>query len=372
VRTPEQRQVIGASVVAVAVIVVAGVVAVVRSATHETVARPRPAAEVAGASTVVTAAPDDGPAGPATGPARPSAGCTGGTPGPAGPEARTIDVGGTARSYRLTVPAAPAGQPRALVLDLHGLGFNAEQHAGLSGWDKLTAAEPPVVVQPEAVKGLWTVTPDDANTDVAYLRAVIEAVAGERCVDRSRVYAGGLSMGALMASVLACKAPDLVAAVGLVSGMQLKPECQGAPAKPAVVLWGTADCVLPYFGGLGPCLAVGPPGRVVPTAPLPPGQDMGFPPAETLAQAWATRNGCRPAGDESIAAHVAIRRWRACQDEAIVDLYTIDGGGHTWPGNQGLHDADVAKGDTGRGITTDEVDATTTLWSFFQQFQLPA
>jgi polyhydroxybutyrate depolymerase len=372
VSTPEQRQVIGASIVAVAIIVAATIVGVVRSVSHQSAGQTRPAAEVAGESTVVDAAPGDGPAGPAPGPARPSAGCAAGTPGPLGPDTRKLDVAGTPRSYRLTVPEAPGDQPRPLVLDLHGLGFTAEAQAGLSGWEKLAAGESPIVVQPEAVNGVWAVTPDDANTDVAYLRAVIEAVAAEHCVDRSRVYADGISMGGLMASVLACKAADLVAAVGMVSGMQWKPECDGAPVKPAVVLWGTADCVLPYFGGLGPCLAVGPPGRVVPTAPLPPGKDMGFPPAETVTASWATHNGCRPAGDESVAEHVTLRRWRACRDQAIVDFYTIDGGGHTWPGNQGLHDGDAANGDTGRGTTTVEIDATATLWSFFQQFQLAA
>ncbi len=50
---------------------------------------------------------------------------------------------------------------------------------------------------------------------------------------------------------------------------------------------------------------------------------------------------------------------------APVILYTIQDGGHAWPGGEPLPAFIV-------GQTTSEIDATQLMWDFFQQHSLPA
>jgi polyhydroxybutyrate depolymerase len=318
---------------------------------------------------------------PATGPARPSPGCA--RPGAAaapGVQQRTIDVDGTRREYRLYVPAGLPEGPVPLVLDIHGLGSNKDQQAAFSGWQALADREHVVVAAPQGLNNQWDINPAAGNRDVAFLRAMISGLQDERCLDLSRTYSNGISMGGLMSSVLACEAPDVVAAVGLVSGIEWKPACDDAPARPAMVFWGRKDCVLPWYGGLGPCLLgpTQPDGtpRTVPGAPLPAGADAGFPPVEDVVGAWAAHNGCAPAPvADRITSHVERRAYGGCRDDADVYLYVVDDGGHTWPGSDVLRRAQAGRAgqDTAdRGVTTDEIDATGLLWPFFERFQLPA
>ncbi|MBW1985109.1 MAG: polyhydroxybutyrate depolymerase, partial [Deltaproteobacteria bacterium] len=52
--------------------------------------------------------------------------------------------------------------------------------------------------------------------------------------------------------------------------------------------------------------------------------------------------------------------YRNCQQKTEVILYTIEGGGHTWPqGFQYLPEGLIGK-------TSQEIDATSTIWIFFK------
>jgi polyhydroxybutyrate depolymerase len=331
-------------------------------------------------STAPAAATDVGGP-PADGPARPSPGCAAPPPAGTAPEVqqRTIDVDGTKRDYRLYVPAGLPEGPVPLVLDIHGLGSNKDQEAAFSGWQAMADREHLVVAAPQGLNNQWDIGMADGNPDVAFLRALVTSVQDERCIDVSRTYSNGISMGGLMSSVLACKAPDLVAAVGLVSGIEWRPACADAPARPAMVFWGRKDCVLPWYGGLGPCLlgATQPDGtpRTVPGSALPPAADAGFPPVEDVVGSWAAHNGCAPAPvSDRIAPHVERRTYGSCRDGADVYFYVVDDGGHTWPGSDVIRRAQAGRAgqdSTDRGVTTDEIDATGLMWPFFQRFQLP-
>jgi predicted esterase len=187
--------------------------------------------------------------------ARPSPGCATAAGGPFdGVKKLTVD--NTPREFLLHVPAQLPSTPVSLVLSLHGLGYANGLQQGMTGWNDLAERDGFVVAYPQGVNNLWNFVPDDANTDIKYLRALVTSIQAERCIDLNRTYAGGISMGALTSAALACRAADVFAAFSLVSGIQLKPECAASPARPAVVFWGSKDCVLPYFGGMGPCLAI--------------------------------------------------------------------------------------------------------------------
>ncbi len=147
-------------------------------------------------------------------------------------------------------------------------------------------------------------------------------------------------------SLLSCALADRIASVGMVSGAYLLPwdECQPSRKVPAVLFHGTADGVVPYYGG--------------PSEPF----DLPFPNIPEWARALAERNGCRaepeglpPSGD------VSGVRYTGC--EADVVFYTITGGGHAWPGGEPMPERIV-------GYTTDDIDATSVMWQFFEAHPL--
>jgi polyhydroxybutyrate depolymerase len=73
------------------------------------------------------------------------------------------------------------------------------------------------------------------------------------------------------------------------------------------------------------------------------------------AAGWAERNGCTVAPTESrLAADVVSSTWSDC--DADVQLITVEGGGHGWPGTS---DATFGM------ATTDSIDATDLIWEFF-------
>jgi polyhydroxybutyrate depolymerase len=331
-------------------------------------------AEGGGGSTATsTADGEEIDAGPEPREAEPSAGCDAPAAVTAGePSTETLDVDGQPRTYRRYVPAGlPAGEPVPLVLDLHGLNGNSEREALVSAWETLAADEGFVVLTPQGAGAppRWEATPTDGNPDTAFLGELIDETGRQLCIDTTRVYSGGISNGGLESSVLACTMPEKLAAVGLVSGIRVHPPCASSPPMPAIIFWGKRDCILPYYGGLGPCFSD--PNGVAPTEPS--ATPSAVPPVEDSVAAWAERNGCAASPEvEAVSEHVELRTFTSCTDGTDIHFYVIANGGHTWPGSAAAIARDQSQGltpDDPQGIATDEIDATRLMWDFYQRFQ---
>jgi polyhydroxybutyrate depolymerase len=161
------------------------------------------------------------------------------------------------------------------------------------------------------------------------------------------VYATGISNGAMFAYRLACDLPGTFAAVAPVAGAlpaDLAPGCaHGAPVS-VIAFQGTADPLMPYLGG-------GAGQRRVLSA-------------ERSIALWGTRAGCTGTPvttdePDRTTDGTRVRRtvFLSCPEGRAVELYTIDGGGHTWPGGP----------EAGRrvGRVSREIDATELIWAFF-------
>ena len=77
---------------------------------------------------------------------------------------------------------------------------------------------------------------------------------------------------------------------------------------------------------------------------------------------WAESNGC-DSGPETIPPQGDTRgiRYTGCDENVKVVFYTIEGGGHAWPGGMPLPFV---------GKTSEDIDATEELWAFFQEYSL--
>lgn len=263
----------------------------------------------------------------------------------------TIDHGGAERAYRVVVPDDGTCAARALVFDLHGLTSNPVQQDWITGIDEQARARGFVSVRPA---GGGVVTGWNAGTccgqaaqqgvdDVGFLDAVRARVAAGVAIDPRRVYATGLSNGGYLSHRLACERADVYAAVAPVAGVLGVTECASSRPVPVLHVHGTADLLVPYDGGgLG-----------------------GGPSARATAAFWAARNACDEAPTVTFEHGAATcERWSGCAGGADVELCTIGGGGHSWPGGPDLILPML-------GETSQDLDATARILDFFDAHPMP-
>lgn len=179
---------------------------------------------------------------------------------------RTLVVDGVERVYDLRVPNGYDGTTAVpLVLDLHGYGSTRAQQRGLSGLAALVDGEGFAAVWPDGLASSWNAgiccgqSVTDGVDDVAFLRTLVDALAGELAIDRARVYATGLSNGGAMTQRLACEAADVFAAAAAMAfPIGLVPIESCVPSRPIAVLavQTPTDELVPYEGeGLFPSAA---------------------------------------------------------------------------------------------------------------------
>src|SRR5439155_26480744 len=191
---------------------------------------------------------------------------------------------------------------------------------------------------------------------------MLDEVGAATCLDMARVYATGLSDGGLMSSILACFLSDRIAAIGLVSGITHPASCAPSHPMPLIVFWGTEDRVLPFCGGVGPVALALVANQPIPTPgppQCPPASYLSFPPVEQVVRDWAAADGCNAEPEvASAASDVERRTFSSCSDDAVVQLYVVKGGGHSWPGSKAMEALSATVAVSILGQTTDEVDAT--------------
>lgn len=176
---------------------------------------------------------------------------------------RTISQGGSTRAYMLHIPAGyEPNSPTPLLINFHGFGDCAEHYAGHVGdfleLNALADQERFIVAYPQGVtrkKGAPEWDPGDngseqiRESDPYFTEQLIAEIADTYNVDAARVYACGYSNGGMMAYGLACSRGDMIAAVGIMSGIMLSGSCDESELTSVIHFHGLADDVLPYDGG---------------------------------------------------------------------------------------------------------------------------
>jgi polyhydroxybutyrate depolymerase len=270
----------------------------------------------------------------------------------------TVRVGGLRRTFVLHVPPAVAGTQRRvpLVLAFHGRGGTGRAMQRLSKLDGVADRNGFVVVYPDGIRRSWNAGTGAGAAerrgvdDVAFAAAVIDAVAARYPVDRRRVYATGMSNGGSFVQRLGCElAPEVAAIAPVAGGMAPDVMAHCTPARPvAVVMFqGLQDELNPAGGGK---TAGG--GEVEP--------------AQVALRTWAARDRCRdlPAHEQP-APGVVLTVYRRCARRTAVALYTIGGGGHTWPGGAAPLPSVIV------GNTPARPSASNVMWRFFETSAAP-
>jgi polyhydroxybutyrate depolymerase len=266
----------------------------------------------------------------------------------------TILSRGADRTYLLHVPASynPL-KPTPLVISLHaGATWPAHQQ-NLSHWNQLADEHGFIVVYPSGtpqllgVARVWRTWPEGVLADVQFISALIDTLEARYNIDPARIYANGMSNGGGMVFGLSCTLSDRIAAAGMVAAAQQLPSswCAARRPVPMIAFHGDADPLVPCNGGrLGD--------RFNPVRAV-------YPAVRDFVASWARRNQCRATPVESMVARdVAPREYPDCAGGATAVLYTLLGGGHSWPGGKPPPRWRV-------GVTNTNIDATSTLWTFF-------
>jgi polyhydroxybutyrate depolymerase len=262
----------------------------------------------------------------------------------------TMKVDGKDRVVHVHLPTSyDPTKAVPVVLDFHGYTSNGPQQDILAHMSEKADASSFIAVHPEGTGTTpsWNAgaccgdAASAAVDDVGFVGKIIDELESKLCVDAHRVFATGMSNGGFLSHRLACELSGRIAAVAPVAGVLAIPTC--TPSRPMSVFQfhGKLDGLVSYDG-----------------APT-----MGFPSVPQTMSGWAARSGCSVTPREtSKKGEVTCVTYDGCQGGAEINLCTVAGGGHTWPGGTPVPSL---------GHTTTDIVATDMMWDFFLKHPLP-
>jgi polyhydroxybutyrate depolymerase len=261
------------------------------------------------------------------------------TPVLEGTSVHTMAFGGLDRTYRLhKPPGLTAAAP--LVVMLHGATGTGELAEKSYGWDQLADSAKFVVAYPDGIGRSWnghgccSKAMRENIDDVGFITAMVGQISADLPIDKLRVYAAGISNGGILSYALACNS-GIFAAIGPDSATMLDP-CPAPHPTSVIHIHGTADKLVPYHGGNATSAVNGPP-------------------VPDVNAFWLKVDQC---GAANVTTHAPLTTSiAACADKRSVELITIDGGKHQWPGGSTFLEK--------RDPTSQALNATQTIWQFF-------
>ncbi len=278
---------------------------------------------------------------------------------------RYIQFDGYARFYELHIPKGYRKETATpVVLNFHGGAGNPSQQRNDSQMDRVSDVNNFIVVYPAGTgksqerfltfnAGICCGYAKENNVDdVGFTEALLDDLATFFHIDQKRVYATGFSNGAFMCYRLAFQLADRIAAIAPVSGVIGIEPSQYKPARTVSVIHfhGLKDMHVAYYGGVGQKAQEKIPRRSV---------------AESI-QYWVKHNGSPAGQPQEFRKNAAVSNsYGLGADGAEVVLWTLEDGGHAWPGGKlSLPERMVGK------LNTD-INASELMWEFFQKHPMP-
>lgn len=279
------------------------------------------------------------------------------------------------RTFKIYLPANYLkSSSLPLVIALHGRGGNGESMILLTrkGFNKLADKGGFIVVYPDGIDLNWNDGRMDEESndrahrenidDVGFISALIDSMITSYNIDPKRVYVTGISNGAIMSYRLACELTYKITAIAPVDGsipISFFPECSPSRHISVLAINNTNDPLVPYDGGdiygsirrvnLGKVLSVN--------------ESIMF---------WVNWNSCsvypvitdEPDRDPKDGTRVKSMHYSNGLDGTEVILYSVEGGGHTWPGGFQYLPVWII------GKTSRDIDANEIIWSFFNNHSM--
>lgn len=252
-------------------------------------------------------------------------------------ESFTIQVqhGGFTRSALVDLPPGYDGtEELPMVLNFHGMLMDGALQRSYTSMAVEANDRGWIAVHPDGIANSWNVTP--FTSDVGFVEELLDALDNEVCVDPSRTYATGLSMGGYFSYMLGCELSGRFAAIAPVAGLDANVFCSPNHTVPLLHIHGTSDHIVPHTGSIL------------------------SPSAENSVAGWADDvNSCNAAPVVTFDDGVVTCETRSCGPDDEATLCLIDGGEHAWPGAPAIPLL---------MSPNDHLDATTEVLDFFEQY----
>lgn len=259
-------------------------------------------------------------------------------------EERKIEIDEADREYLLHLPGdldTEGKQKVPLVIMMHGRSSNMRAaSSAYYGWRKLADDKGFVVAFPNAVgrPKSWRPAWGRESADAPFLSQLIDALIEELPIDPKQVFLTGHSSGGIMSFSFAATHSDKVAAIGPMAGTigfgKVTIPKPKSPV-PVISIHGTKDRIVPYDeeGARGAVY-----GQLVTTP-----KSMAF---------WVEHNRCAAEAERTTTkdGKVHVDVWKPKKGGARVELHSVVGAGHGWPGGR-------------RGA----YPATQKIWKFFER-----
>lgn len=176
-----------------------------------------------------------------------------------------LNVDGQVRISLVERPKAKGPAPTIVLL--HGAYGTAKGISQLTDLARLGPQKGFAVVFPQSQAEVWNRFPPGQESpqalevfrrfarppaDTAFLKLLIAELIRRGIADPARVFLAGFSNGGFMTLAMYCSEPQLFAGIGLIASSmpeQLGDACSPSRQRPAVIINGTADVIVPYSGG---------------------------------------------------------------------------------------------------------------------------
>jgi len=263
-----------------------------------------------------------------------------------------IIVDGMKRAFVTYVPGTEKSEKMPVIISLHGGFASPKGMFHLADFRPIAEREKFIVVCP-ASKNIWH---DDADIkgidDVKFIDQLITYIIDTYHADASRIYVTGISNGGFMTSRLACQLHQRIAAVAVVAASLVINEGYDLAAPmPVMYIHGTKDPVVAFKGGRMF-------GRQIYSH-------------EEILKKWVVMNHCstepiitRIPDNANDGTTITKEEYDNPSNNLKVIGYTINNGGHTWPGGWQYAPKFII------GKTTKNLNACQTIWDFFKEYKL--
>jgi polyhydroxybutyrate depolymerase len=271
-----------------------------------------------------------------------------------------ITVDGRSRSFVVYIPGpVNTTQKLPVLISLHGRLGTGKQMMGFADFRPIADREKFIIVCPDGIDRSWNAggkTPANRKgvNDVKFIDELITYIINTYNGDAKRVYVAGMSNGGFMASRLACELSNRIAAIAAV-GASMSKNMGYQPGKPMPVMYiqGTGDPLVPFAGG-----------------PMKKGARYEIYGHEDVLKLWVAADICY---HEPVITHIpdnagdgtSITKEEYTNKIGVKVIgYTIDNGGHTWPGGTQYLPKMII------GSVSHNLNGCEAIWDFFKNYKL--
>ena len=239
---------------------------------------------------------------------------------------------GLDRYYYIQLAHPEAEGLSSVLFNLHGYGSDAIEQMNYTNFNNLanTKENNFILIHPQGAplntaltsssshwnSGGWTI---GSNVDdVDFIDTIIKLVSQKYDLNQNRIYSTGMSNGGFMSYHLACNLSSKIAAVASVTGsMSFETYESCNPSHPTAILQvhGTIDVTVPFQGN----------------------STLGMRSINDVMDYWKVYNACDVDPTSIITDYfdieIAVQHdtYSNCLNDVHVELYKIEGMGHTWP-----------------------------------------